>query len=166
MPSHAHARLRGVLEAEGLDALVATTTENLYYVTGFRSISHALFRGLELYGIFTRRGMGLLIPFIDTAGVAADELSIRKYGRVDRKSIRDTLEEIDVKDSRWDRSSSTSITRPGSTALTAVLVLSYDLVVGHVGSLSLAHPTFFGIGAYATALLATQAGRPFPAGLG
>ena len=40
----------------GLDALVATTTENLYYVTGFRSISHALFRGLELYAVFTRRG--------------------------------------------------------------------------------------------------------------
>lgn len=43
------------------------------------------------------------------------------------------------------------------TGLFAALALSYDLVVGHVGSLSLAHPAFFGIGAYATALLATQA---------
>ena len=47
------------------------------------------------------------------------------------------------------------------TALYAALALSYDLVVGHVGSLSLAHPAFFGIGAYAAALLATEARWPF-----
>jgi len=41
-----------------------------------------------------------------------------------------------------------------------VLSLSYDLVVGHVGSLSLAHPAFFGIGAYAGALLAIKLGVP------
>jgi ABC-type branched-subunit amino acid transport system permease subunit len=51
------------------------------------------------------------------------------------------------------------------TALFGALALSYDLVVGHVGSLSLAHPAFFGIGAYAAALLATGAGWPFPAGV-
>src|SRR5262244_3830318 len=55
------------------------------------------------------------------------------------------------------------------TALYGALALSYDLVVGHVGSLSLAHPAFFGIGAYAAALLATEAGWPFlvalPAGV-
>src|SRR5262245_66019016 len=51
------------------------------------------------------------------------------------------------------------------TARFAALALSYDLVVGHVGSLSLAHPAFFGIGAYAAALLATRAGWPFPLGL-
>ena len=47
------------------------------------------------------------------------------------------------------------------TALFATLALSYDLVVGHVGSLSLAHPAFFGVGAYVAALLATRAGWPF-----
>jgi branched-chain amino acid transport system permease protein len=55
------------------------------------------------------------------------------------------------------------------TALYGALALSYDLVVGHVGSLSLAHPAFFGIGAYAAALLATEGGWPFalalPAGI-
>ena len=55
------------------------------------------------------------------------------------------------------------------TALYGALALSYDLVVGHVGSLSLAHPAFFGIGAYTAALLATEAGWPFatvlPAGV-
>ncbi len=76
MNSHVKARLTTVLDAEGFDAIIATTTENLYYMTGFRSISHALFRGLELYGVFTRRGTGLVVPFIDTTGVAADEIAV------------------------------------------------------------------------------------------
>jgi ABC-type branched-subunit amino acid transport system permease subunit len=51
------------------------------------------------------------------------------------------------------------------TALYGALALSYDLVVGHVGSLSLAHPAFFGIGAYTLALLATESRWPFAAAL-
>ncbi len=84
MEAHQQARLLGVLDAEGLVALVATTTENLQYVTGFRSISHAIFRGAELYGVLTRRGTGLVVPFIDTAGVAADAIACDRvacYGK-------------------------------------------------------------------------------------
>ena len=51
------------------------------------------------------------------------------------------------------------------TCLYAALALSYDLVIGHVGNLSLAHPAFFGIGAYAAALLGTEARWPFPVAL-
>ncbi len=51
------------------------------------------------------------------------------------------------------------------TMLFAALALSYDLVVGHVGSLSLAHPAFFGVGAYTAAILSTRAGWPFVADL-
>jgi branched-chain amino acid transport system permease protein len=51
------------------------------------------------------------------------------------------------------------------TALYGALALSYDLVVGHVGSLSLAHPAFFGIGAYTAALLTTEARLPFAVAL-
>ena len=51
------------------------------------------------------------------------------------------------------------------TALFAALALSYDLVVGHVGALSLAHPAFFGVGAYTAAILATRLGWPFLADL-
>jgi len=76
MDAHRRQRLTAVLEAEGLDALIATTTENVYYVSGLRSISHALFRGLELYAVFTRRGTGLVIPFIDTTGVASDGIQV------------------------------------------------------------------------------------------
>ncbi len=76
MDAHRRDRLVGVMEREGLDALVATTPENLLYVTGFRSVSHAIFRGAELYGVFTRRGRGLVVPFIDTAGVAAEGIDV------------------------------------------------------------------------------------------
>ncbi len=84
MDPHQRQRLLGVLEAEGLDALVATTPENLFYVTGFRSVSHAIFRGAELYGVFTRGSTGLVVPFIDTAGVAADGIACDRvacYGK-------------------------------------------------------------------------------------
>jgi len=37
-----------------------------------------------------------------------------------------------------------------------VLALSYDMIVGQVGSLSLAHPAFFGVGAYTVGLLVTK----------
>lgn len=84
MDAHRRGRLTRVMEAEGLDALVATTPENLFYVSGFRSISHAIFRGAEFYAVFTRAGTGLVVPFIDTAGVAADEIACDRvvcYGK-------------------------------------------------------------------------------------
>src|SRR5205814_8081232 len=84
MDLHVKSRLTRVLDDAGLDALVATTTENLQYVTGFRSIAHALFRGLELYGVFTRRGTGLVIPFIDATGVASESIAVDRvacYGK-------------------------------------------------------------------------------------
>ena len=78
MDQHIKARLTAVLEVEGLDALVSSTTDNLQYLTGFRSIAHALFRGLELYGVFTRQGVGLVIPFIDSTGVSSDGIEVDK----------------------------------------------------------------------------------------
>ena len=36
MDQHIQARLTAVLESEGLDALVSSTTDNLQYLTGFR----------------------------------------------------------------------------------------------------------------------------------
>ena len=84
MDAHRRARLTRVLEQEGVDALVGTSPENVPYVTGFRSMAHGMFRGLELYGVFTRAGVGLVVPFIDVAGVAADAIDcdrIACYGR-------------------------------------------------------------------------------------
>ncbi len=39
--------------------------------------------------------------------------------------------------------------------------LSYDLSVGHAGTVSLAHPAFFGIGAYTAGVLSTALHTPF-----
>jgi branched-chain amino acid transport system permease protein len=47
------------------------------------------------------------------------------------------------------------------TGMYTALALGYDLIVGHVGLLSLAHPTFFGLGAYVAAIGSTRFGTPF-----
>ena len=47
------------------------------------------------------------------------------------------------------------------TGIYAALALGYDLIAGHVGWLSLAHPTFFGVGGYVAALLSTRVGTTF-----
>jgi branched-chain amino acid transport system permease protein len=46
----------------------------------------------------------------------------------------------------------------------AILALSLNLLLGYTGLLSLGHAAFFGIGAYASALLALRLGWPFAAG--
>jgi branched-chain amino acid transport system permease protein len=46
----------------------------------------------------------------------------------------------------------------------AILALSLNLLLGYAGLLSLGHAAFFGIGAYASALLALRLGWPFAAG--
>jgi len=42
-----------------------------------------------------------------------------------------------------------------------IAALALNLILGYAGQLNLAHGTFFGIGAYATALLIQKAGMPF-----
>lgn len=80
MGPHQRARLLRVLEAEHLDALVATTTENVFYTTGLRSISHALFRGLEVYAVLTRKGTGLVVPVIETTSLASESIDVDRVG--------------------------------------------------------------------------------------
>jgi branched-chain amino acid transport system permease protein len=46
--------------------------------------------------------------------------------------------------------------------LFVLMALGFDLVLGYLGELSLGHAAFFGIGAYATALLTRHFGTPFP----
>lgn len=50
-------------------------------------------------------------------------------------------------------------------AIYAILALSLNLVVGYTGILSVTHAAFFGLGAYATAILGTQFGVNFFVGL-
>jgi branched-chain amino acid transport system permease protein len=48
-----------------------------------------------------------------------------------------------------------------STMSWVIFALSFDLSAGHVGTVSLGHPVFFGVGAYVTALAAPQLGLDF-----
>lgn len=47
------------------------------------------------------------------------------------------------------------------TAIFIIFALSYDLSVGHVGTVHLAAPAFYGLGAYVTGLLGTRLGLGF-----
>jgi len=46
-------------------------------------------------------------------------------------------------------------------AIYAILAHSLNIITGHAGQISLGHAAFFGIGAYAAAILYTKAGLPF-----
>ncbi len=46
--------------------------------------------------------------------------------------------------------------------LYVILASSFDLIIGHCGLISIAHPIFFAIGAYGSAVLAKDAGWPVP----
>ena len=47
----------------------------------------------------------------------------------------------------------------------AILAVSLDLVMGEAGLLSIAHAAFYGLGAYASAILTTKFGTSFVFGL-
>src|SRR5882672_4862707 len=47
-------------------------------------------------------------------------------------------------------------------SLLVVLATSFNLVIGYGGLISIAHPIFYGLGAYTSALLARYAGPPVP----
>src|SRR5207302_73234 len=47
-------------------------------------------------------------------------------------------------------------------ALFAILATSFNLLIGYSGLFALSHAAFFGIGAYATAIVALKLGLPFP----
>ena len=46
------------------------------------------------------------------------------------------------------------------TGIFVILALSLDIIIGHMGQLSLGHAAFFGIGAYTSGLLAVRLGLP------
>jgi branched-chain amino acid transport system permease protein len=50
-------------------------------------------------------------------------------------------------------------------ALNAIIVLGLNLLLGYAGQISLGHAAFFGIGAYASAILTTTYGWPILAGI-
>jgi ABC-type branched-subunit amino acid transport system permease subunit len=47
-------------------------------------------------------------------------------------------------------------------SLYAILASSFNLLIGYAGLFALSHAAFFGVGAYATAILVAKLGIPFP----
>jgi branched-chain amino acid transport system permease protein len=50
-------------------------------------------------------------------------------------------------------------------AIFGIVGLSMNVLVGYLGQLSLGHQAFYGVGAFASAIVATRMGLPFPLGL-
>ncbi len=79
MYPHQLERLTATLEREGLGALVGTTAENVFYMTGFRSLNHGIFRTLQ-FAVWTPRGLALVVPAVDAPhimdeGIAVDHVA-------------------------------------------------------------------------------------------
>jgi Xaa-Pro dipeptidase len=73
---HQTERLTTALEQDGLEALVATTPANLVYVSGFRSLSQQVDPTVELFAVFTRRGIALVVPAADAPTVAVEPAAV------------------------------------------------------------------------------------------
>ena len=84
MYPHQAERLGEALERGELAALVATAPANIRYATGFASLVQATYRGMELYGVFTRQGTALVVPAVDAVTAAVEHVDVqhvRTYGR-------------------------------------------------------------------------------------
>jgi Xaa-Pro aminopeptidase len=100
---HQTERLTDVVERHGLEALVASSLENVFYVTGFRSVTAGTSRARPL-AVFSRRGTALVVPAADVPAVIADRVAVDhvacfgqlaarlEHGGPDRERVRDILD--------------------------------------------------------------------------
>jgi Xaa-Pro dipeptidase len=72
---HQAERLVGALERGHLDALVATSPENIAYITGFRSPDGAV-APTPNFGVFSREGAALVVPAIEASSTVADAADV------------------------------------------------------------------------------------------
>jgi len=68
-------RLTATLEGEGLAALIGTSAENVFYMTGFRSINHGTFRTPQ-FAVWTPRGTALVVPAVDVPLIMAEAIEV------------------------------------------------------------------------------------------
>lgn len=95
MYPHQVERLTAALERTAADALVAGSAANVAYVTGFRSVAHAVDPSMEVYAVFSRDGTGLVAPADEAAAIVtegADADHVACYGafHLDVSSARDS----------------------------------------------------------------------------
>jgi Xaa-Pro dipeptidase len=75
MYPHQAERLSEALERAGVVALVATSPANVAYLTGFVSLSRAIFPTIEL-AVFTRDGTALVVPTVETPSVVDSAVDV------------------------------------------------------------------------------------------
>lgn len=82
MYPHQIERLTDTLAREKLDAFVATSAENVFYTTGFRSLNHAIFRAQQ-FAVWTPRGSALVVPAVDVPHIMSEGIGVddvRSFG--------------------------------------------------------------------------------------
>ena len=75
MYPHQAERLTRTLESRGLAALVATSVENVAYVTGFRSLTKEVYR-TPSFAVFAPGGTALVVPAVDLSAIVADAVAV------------------------------------------------------------------------------------------
>ena len=75
MYPHQIDRLTATLEREGLGALIGTTAENVFYMTGFRGLNHAIFRAQQ-FAVWTPRGTALVVPAVDAPAIVDEGIAV------------------------------------------------------------------------------------------
>ncbi len=84
MYPHQAERLDGALARLGVQALVAASVANVAYISGFRSLSRAVYPATEVFAVYASTGTALVIPAIDAPAVAGGDVEadhVACYGR-------------------------------------------------------------------------------------
>ena len=72
-------RIHTVLKGEGLDAIVASAPENVFYVSGYQSLASSVIRGVQIYAVLNSQSLALVLSRADVpcaleAGLSEAEL--------------------------------------------------------------------------------------------
>ena len=73
---HQQERLAQAREEVGADVLVAASSANVAYVTGYWSLSRAVYPATQIYAVLAPAGIALVVPAIDVAAVMACDVNV------------------------------------------------------------------------------------------
>ncbi len=76
MYPHQAERLAEAREQVGADVLVAASAANVAYVTGYWSLSRAVYPATQMYAVLAPAGIALVVPAIDVAHVVASGVDV------------------------------------------------------------------------------------------
>lgn len=79
MYPHQTERLSVTLEREGLAAFIATSAENVFYLTEFRGLNHAIFRAQQ-FALWTPGGAALVVPAVDVPHIMSEGIEVAHVG--------------------------------------------------------------------------------------